>query len=82
MAFWRAVPSLQASGWLWFNENREQRWQRPHLSLAAKSALEETSSLQISRWPWWQAEWINAVPPLGEEMELRKVGNENKTNFW
>jgi hypothetical protein len=28
------------------------------------------------------AERINAVLPLGEEMELRKVGNENKTNFW
>ena len=37
MASLRAVlPSLQASGWLWFNENREQHWQRPHLSLAAK----------------------------------------------
>jgi hypothetical protein len=27
------------------------------------------------------AEQINAVEPLGEEMELRKVGNENKTSF-
>ncbi len=81
MAIFRAVlPSLQASEWLRFNENREQRWQRPHLSLAAKSAFDETSSLQISRWPF-QAERINAVLPLGEEMELRKVGNENKTNF-
>ena len=45
------------------------------------SHLEETSSLQTSRRPL-RADHINAVPPLGEEMELRKVGNENKTNFW
>ena len=81
MAHLRAVqPLLQASGWLWFNENREQRWQRPHLFLAAKSDLEEISSRQTSRWPWL-AEKINGVWPLGEEMELAKVRNEKQTNF-
>ncbi len=40
--------------------------------------MEEISSLQSSRWPL-AAENINAVIPLIEEMELRKVGNENKT---
>ena len=76
MAFWRAVPSLQASGWLWFNENREQHWQRPHLSLAAKSAFDETRSLQTSTWPF-MAERINGVSPLGEKMELlAKMRNE------
>ena len=84
MAVLRAVfPSLQASGWLWFNEDREQHWQRLHLFFADKSQFEDTSSLQISRWPP-RAEQINAVLTLGEngeDIELAKVRNEKEKQF-
>ena len=81
MANWRAVlPPLQASGWLWFNENREQHRQRPHLSLAAKSAFDETRTLHVSKWPL-SAEQCNGVQPLKQQWEHWKVRHNTKQGF-
>jgi hypothetical protein len=82
MASLRAVlPSLQASGWRSFNENREQQRQRPHLSLAVKSTFNETRALHVSKRPF-QAERCNEVRPLKKRWDGWKCWTQDETMFW